>query len=782
MELEMDAHSLEQALVFRFVDGGNKRQRRIDTSAVARLVLDQCKPLITSDRLSELERLIFYLQKRHIPGKADSDPLSGTEMRAKLEDLENYMELLYEEGEPKQRGVALLSELVRHVETTHLAQIVENEQLMGALTRVWREDSRKNFELAIHLAQLFHRLSQFAPFHATLSHLKIGLLSVQMVEFELGRWDLWREQTREMAETERRKWEYAMRKQDQLIALVLRILLNLADDLRAEHKMLRKGLLPMLFRALEHSSSPQLLTAAVRFLWKLSQFAENQLYIGSTAGAIDRLVSLLAPQSSKAVAEDAPKGGSHLPLASSEFLNALCSLLFNCSFESAFRRNMVNAGLVSLLAPHISENDVTLGLLYQLSIVDDAKAMIAFTDCIPLLLNLLLCENRLPSTGDGQAKEERRRRRSLLVKSLLVNIMLEKRNAQLLCGSEGQGLDSLMAFALDDVDGDVLALKIGRNIVSHEGPTREMFLKWVPQLLENAIEKTQPPVPTNGNNCKSSLSVFFALECMAICAQLPNANWVQLEDSHEVVAFLARILRQIQRNGVDELSPFVDSSLDRRKVGERGDERKDTDGVKANKNKNARVAVTDDVLLQAVQWCGSLAGHSLEMAEKVERHLLPLVVLTLNKRQEDDEIVLQCVFVFVSLLAHGGELAKRICCSAGSATTITMTEEESRQQKKHNLDGEEVRQSSNVIPLLLLNLMHDRNPQMRALCEQALQLVAKVNAYWRERIQGVRFRWHNAQWLEMVQTPTDGPPDHLTTPVEGGHVLNSEQLLMGTEF
>lgn len=49
------------------------------------------------------------------------------------------MELLYEEGEPKQRGVVLLAELVQHLDPTKLAKIVENDQLMGALTRVWRE-------------------------------------------------------------------------------------------------------------------------------------------------------------------------------------------------------------------------------------------------------------------------------------------------------------------------------------------------------------------------------------------------------------------------------------------------------------------------------------------------------------------------------------------------------------------------------------------------------------------------------------------------------------------
>ncbi|KAL3124464.1 hypothetical protein niasHT_007747 [Heterodera trifolii] len=127
MDLEMDVHSLEKALVLRFLVG-DKKQRKIiqlnglnersDTAAVARLVLDQCQPLVPSDRISELERLVFYLQKRHNPNETDSDSMTGIEIHAKMDDLEvvdrlcpfvrfrsqfccvqSYMELLYEEGE-----------------------------------------------------------------------------------------------------------------------------------------------------------------------------------------------------------------------------------------------------------------------------------------------------------------------------------------------------------------------------------------------------------------------------------------------------------------------------------------------------------------------------------------------------------------------------------------------------------------------------------------------------------------------------------------------------------
>ncbi|KAL3115818.1 hypothetical protein niasHT_007118 [Heterodera trifolii] len=334
-----------------------------------------------------------------------------------------------------------------------------------------------------------------------------------------------------------------------------------------------------------------------------------------------------------------------------------------------------------------------------------------------------------------------------------------------------------------------------------------MFTKWVPQLLENAVEKAQGDDSNNNDNSPINPTPFassiFALECLAICALLPNANWAQLEDSHSVVAFLAQILKRSQQSERDETKKSMHNTLDRRK----GREHHERGEEEEKRKERKKGTITDEVLLQGVQLCGTIAGHSLEMAERVEKHLLPLIISTLNNRQDDDEIVLQCVFVFLSLLAHGGEMAKRICQQKEEIIN-------QRKSKREIVVGltkpTKAAETVAVVPLLLLNLMHDKNTQIRALSEQTLERVAEVNAHWRERIREARFRWHNAQWLEMVETTTDAlhrsaVVDHLTTMAissdvggdgtpfqrsngevalltDGGHVLDSEQVLSGTEF
>lgn len=63
---------------------------------------------------------------------------------------------------------------------------------------------------------------------------------------------------------------------------------------------------------------------------------------------------------------------------------------------------------------------------------------------------------------------------SLTVKAVLVNIALEKRNAQLLCGADGQGLDLLLEAALSSKDH--ILMKVVRNIASHTGLTQTVFV------------------------------------------------------------------------------------------------------------------------------------------------------------------------------------------------------------------------------------------------------------------------------------------------------------------
>lgn len=51
----------------------------------------------------------------------------------------------------------------------------------------------------------------------------------------------------------------------------------------------------------------------------------------------------------------------------------------------------------------------------------------------------------------------------------------------------------------------------------------------------------------------------------------------------------------------------------------------------------------------------------------------------------------------------------------------------------------------------MIDLMHDANAVVREVCDNALLIMGEHSKEWAKRIAGERFKWHNAQWLEMVE-------------------------------
>ncbi|KAG2461296.1 KIFA3 protein, partial [Polypterus senegalus] len=57
----------------------------------------------------------------------------------------------------------------------------------------------------------------------------------------------------------------------------------------------------------------------------------------------------------------------------------------------------------------------------------------------------------------------------------------------------------------------------------------------------------------------------------------------------------------------------------------------------------------------------------------------------------------------------------------------------------------------NEAPAYLIDLMHDKNSEIRKVCDNTLDIIAEYDEEWAKKIQSEKFRWHNSQWLEMVE-------------------------------
>ena len=260
-------------------------------------------------------------------------------------------------------------------------------------------------------------------------------------------------------------------KEDKMLFVAFHILINLAEDVNVEKKMVKKSLIDSLLKVwhvyltlpirsesliltdvptsaslplsprlarcvcvprshqmLEHSNA-DLLVLITTFLRKLSVFGENKNVMKEldVVGKVIRFV----------------------PCSSQALVVATLRLLFNLSFDDEIRQRMLNAGmctkLVSLLkSPPLRAR--TLKLLYQLSVEDRCKAMFAFTDGIPLLVGMII---NFPQ--NSLAAE---------LAALAVNMTLTDRNCEAMVANRGLNhmIDRLATTR------DPLLFKIIRNI------------------------------------------------------------------------------------------------------------------------------------------------------------------------------------------------------------------------------------------------------------------------------------------------------------------------------
>ncbi|KAL3312720.1 Kinesin-associated protein 3 [Cichlidogyrus casuarinus] len=78
-----------------------------------------------------------------------------------------------------------------------------------------------------------------------------------------------------------------------------------------------------------------------------------------------------------------------------------------------------------------------------------------------------------------------------------------------------------------------------------------------------------------------------------------------------------------------------------------------------------------------------------------------------------------------------------------------------------------------------MDLMHDKNGEIRKICDAGLDILVESSPEWNIKIQQERFRWHNSQWIDMLTsgdrgaTPTS-PMSQDKTAHEVSYLYDSE--------
>lgn len=627
-----------------------------DVGALAKKVVEECK-LIPASRLPQVEQLLYYLQNRKtspVDGRVEKKekrpakpreltPFEGMELNeeASITKVEEYVELLYEGIPEKIRGSALILQLARNPD--NLEELLHNDAGLGALARVLREDWKQSVELATIIIYIFFCFSSFSQFHGVVSHYKVGALCMSVIEHELKRHDVWREELRKKnkacesapengslrrdQDKAMRKYQSLLAKQEQLLRVSLYLLLNLAEDTRTELKMRNKNIVGLLVKVLEREDE-ELLVLVVSFLKKLSIFLENKNDMAEL-DTVERLARLV-------------------PCDHEDLLNLTLRLLLNLSFDSGLRAKMVEAGLLPKLAALLGDENnrqLAMRILYHISMDDRFKGMFVYTDCIPQVMQRLY--------------EHREEEFEMELISICINLAANKRSAQLMC--EGNGLKMLMKRALKMKD--CLLMKMIRNISQHDGPTKALFIDYVGDLAAEIRAEEEEE---------------WVVECLGTLANLtiPDLDWELVLKEYNLVPYLK-----------DRLKPG---------------------------------SAEDDLILEVVIMIGTVSMDDACAAMLAKSGIIPALIELLNAQQEDDEFVCQIVYVFYQMVFH----------QATRDVIIKDTQ----------------------APAYLIDLMHDKNTEIRKVCDNTLDIIAEYDEEWGHKIQSEKFRFHNNQWLEMVES------------------------------
>jgi hypothetical protein len=194
---------------------------RTDVAALAREVVEKCD-LIHKSQTSDVEQIIYYLKNRKDPGDSGVSGLKSATVRSKSEaravdkydtdkasirNIDEYIELLYEDLPDRIRGSAYILQLARNPD--NLEELEKNEAVLSALSRVLREgvltlilflsqkilikksfaDWRKSLDLSTNIIYTFFCFSTYTHFHPVIVQYKIGSLCMDVIEHELKRYD-----------------------------------------------------------------------------------------------------------------------------------------------------------------------------------------------------------------------------------------------------------------------------------------------------------------------------------------------------------------------------------------------------------------------------------------------------------------------------------------------------------------------------------------------------------------------------------------------------------------
>ncbi|KAJ3210624.1 hypothetical protein HDU67_005161 [Dinochytrium kinnereticum] len=630
-----------------------------------------------------------------------------------LDRIEQYIEGLYEEIPEKvasTRKILHLAKMPENMEalisngkknTQLLLTDETQESLISALSRVLREDNKKSMELVTNIIYIFFCFSNYSQFHQFITANKIGDMCLRITDQEMHRFKIWVQDLERLEskceqnpdnpglvrelEQEHRKFQNMLRRQDQLFFVCFHLLLNIAEDLNIEVKMIKRDIVKYLLIMLERKT-PELLILSVTFLKKLSVFKENKEEMVKNREELLGKLDALVPSENQ-------------PLQA-----LILRLLLNLSHDTKFRMGLIRFGFLEKFVELLhskSHTVLALQLLYQLSIDDASRAAFASTEAIPLIIKMIL--------------EYRGERVNIELMALSINIATDPRCAELIC--EDNGLKFLVRRAIKARD--TLILKMLRNISSQDGDSKLLFLDYIDDFMHLMLKN-----PTNSELIVEILGILGGLT-------IQDFDFAKLAEAYGLLPFIENHFKNAIR-----AAEFSKSQ-----------------------GGNAGLTDEDDVTLEIIILLGTMANDENIPIMVARSSIIFLLMELMLAKEEDDEIVLQIIFVTYQFLLHE--------------------------------DTRNILINKTQVVSYLIDLLYDRNTQIRKMCDVCLDIIAEIDEDWVKNIKQQKFQWHNAEFLAVVAQASDShghdedyedhEEDHAHLRMQGRHKDDQPSPLLADE-
>ena len=201
-----------------------------------------------------------------------------------IDQIEKYVDLLYEQPEEKIKGARYLLYLIQSPNNMYIIG-EEQEKLLDVISRTLRDEHKKILELSIYLIYFFYAFSQYQIFHPLLLDRSVGELCMGIIDYNLLKYDYRKDELIHLSTSNKltskeyqlslEKFLFLVRKQDRLLTKAFQILHRLAEDPKVEVKMVKKGIVNLLLKNMDRINI-NLLLEVLLFLKKLSIIQINK--------------------------------------------------------------------------------------------------------------------------------------------------------------------------------------------------------------------------------------------------------------------------------------------------------------------------------------------------------------------------------------------------------------------------------------------------------------------------------------------------------------------------